>query len=283
MVVLSDTGGYHAWGEGVPDAWNSLGVLFTELVACVAPEEETRIQLCPYNGPDIERFRYQVTVRLRSASTGSVIATGTLQGDPPRECRYSEPYSLVRLEGTHVTYEQFADWLTTYQGTPAAPGGGEITQFATGATASSEFPGHYHSAMHATGSPNTSRCGDLSSAWASSSLHGQDWLHLTYDQPVVPTRIAIYQTYHPGAVTRVEMLDEAGNSYAVYEADPTPVSECPYILEFMTQGVTVPVNAIRITIDQRNHNGWNGIDAVRLVGEPGWYPLCQDGIGHSRR
>jgi hypothetical protein len=100
----------------MPDSWEPLGVAFTELVACVGEEEETRIELCLYNGPNIERFVYQRTVRARSALTGRVVATSTIRGEPPRECRYSEPWSLVRLEGTHPGAAEVTSWLAGYTG-----------------------------------------------------------------------------------------------------------------------------------------------------------------------
>ena len=148
------------------------------------------------------------------------------------------------------------------------PGEGEISQFATAATASSQYSASSWSAMQAAGAPDTSTCGDQITAWASASSYGKDWLLLTYDQPVIPTRIAIYQTYHPGAVSQVEVVDEGGNSTTVYEADPGIVSQCPYLLEFEVKEVDTLVRSIRITIDQSNHNGWNEIDAVQLIGKP---------------
>ena len=100
----------------MPDSWEPLGIAVSELVACLEDEQEVRIELCLYNGPNIERFQYQRTIRLRSAKTGWIVATGTIKGDPPRYCRQSEAWSLVRLEGDHTTVNDAIDWLEPYAG-----------------------------------------------------------------------------------------------------------------------------------------------------------------------
>lgn len=145
---------------------------------------------------------------------------------------------------------------------------GEISQFATDAKASSQYSQPGWAAVQAIGAPNTVNCGDFSSAWASLSSSGKDWILLTYAQPVIPTRIIIYQTYHPGAVSQVDVVDEAGNSIMVYQAVPAITSQCPDILEIEVKDVNTLVRSVRVIIDQSNHNGWNQIDAVQLLGKP---------------
>jgi len=101
---------------------------------------------------------------------------------------------------------------------------------------------------------------------ASLSSTGKDWLLLTYDQAVIPTKIVIFETFKPGAISQVEVLDQNGNSTTVYRATPTIVKQCPYTLEIDVEGVSVPVRSVRVTIDQSSHAGWNEIDAVQLIG-----------------
>ena len=145
---------------------------------------------------------------------------------------------------------------------------GEISQFAAEAKASSQYSQPGWSATQATGAPNTVKCGDFPSAWASLSSSGKDWILLTYTKPVIPTRIIIYQTYHPGAISRVDVVDEAGNSIMIYQTVPAISSQCPDILEIEVKDVNTLVHSVRITIDQSNHNGWSEIDAVQLLGKP---------------
>jgi hypothetical protein len=150
----------------------------------------------------------------------------------------------------------------------SAPNGKEISQYPVKATASSQYSVSGWSAMNAAGEPDTTSCGDNSTAWASQSSTGKDWLLLTYDQPVIPTRIVIHQTYNPGAVSMVEVIEPTGDDITVYEADPAVISQCPYALAITVKNVTTPVKAIRVTIDQSKNHGWNEIDAVQLIGLP---------------
>jgi hypothetical protein len=171
----------------------------------------------------------------------------------------------------NVTDPELVAWLNERSGTMPAQttpvqGDDEISQFAKEASASSQYSSPGWSAIQAAGAPNSAGCGDFSSAWASLQSKGKDWLLLSYDQPVIPTRIVIYQSFQPGAVALVEVVDEAGKSFTVYEADPTIDSICPSMLEIEVKDVNNLVRSIRITIDQSNHNGWNEIDAVQLFG-----------------
>ncbi len=159
--------------------------------------------------------------------------------------------------------------------TPTAPEGsqssltpiaGELVQYASSATASSEYSTPDWSAGQATGQPNTMTCGDQPSAWASLHSGGNDWLSLTYDKAVIPTRIVIFETYHPGAVSQVEVLDESGKAVTVYQADPAIVNQCPNEMVIVLKDVKVPIRQVKLTIDQSNHNGWDEIDAVALFG-----------------
>jgi hypothetical protein len=157
---------------------------------------------------------------------------------------------------------------TEYVQVTLAPGEGEISQFATYATASSEYTTTSWSAMQMVGAPDTPSCGDHSTAWASKRSGSTEMLLLSYDQAVIPTRIVIYESYNPDAVITVEVIDEAGDAISVYMAAPQIVALCPFMLVIDVKDVAVPVRKIRISIDQSVHGGWNEIDAVQLFGTP---------------
>ena len=149
---------------------------------------------------------------------------------------------------------------------PAAAG--VLRQWAVGATASSEYGSPEYSAQQATGAPNTMECGDIETAWATENSDGVDWLELTFATPVVPTEINIYETYSPGFINKVEVKDEAGLSYTVWQGTPAEVEECPRVFTVSVSGVSSGVKAVRINLDQREGGYWNEIDAVELVGVP---------------
>jgi hypothetical protein len=145
---------------------------------------------------------------------------------------------------------------------------GALSQWAVAASASSQYGDDDWSANQATGEPDTPECGDIATAWASETSSGVDWLRVEYETPVIPLRIAIYETLNPGAIVKVETVSTDGETAVVYEAQAAPVETCPRVLEIQTIGAFQAVNAVVISLDQSAHPGWNEIDAVELVGVP---------------
>jgi hypothetical protein len=120
IVLLSSSGGHHSWSSQLDNTWLPESVSEAQLVACVGEQEERSIEVCHYNGPDITRYVYQVSVRIVAAQTGVTVATETFAGDRPRECRQTEDYDLTRLEGSDVSYGDIRSWMSTYVTNPAA-------------------------------------------------------------------------------------------------------------------------------------------------------------------
>jgi hypothetical protein len=75
-------------------------------------------------------------------------------------------------------------------------------QWATGATASTQYSTSEWSAFQATGMPNADGCnecnGDDPRAWEGLAPDGVDWLELTYARRVRPTEIRIYEVWGVG-------------------------------------------------------------------------------------
>jgi hypothetical protein len=143
----------------------------------------------------------------------------------------------------------------------------ELRQWASSAKASSEFGSDNWSADQATGKPDTKQCADETSAWASGTSNGVDWIELSYDTPVTPTSINILQTYNPSQVTEVILYDTQGSANTIYQADPKKVTECPFTLSIPVKQAKYETQRIRIKVDQSQlGTSWNEIDAVELVG-----------------
>ncbi len=146
---------------------------------------------------------------------------------------------------------------------PAEP----VRQWASSASATSQFGSDSWSAAQATGEPNTTQCGDFTSAWASASRTGSDSLTVAYDQAVIPTQVSIYQTYNPGSIIEVQLVTESGSVIVVPDsADPLGSTACPGVFVLDITDVTEPVMGVTIVLDQTIGGSWNEIDAVELVG-----------------
>jgi hypothetical protein len=132
VVLVASDGMNHAWSDQLPDAWEPESLADVELVACVHPEREVAIEVCQYNGPDITRYRNEVEIRLMAARTGAQVAATVVRGTDPRECQQMEDYDLVRLEGSHVSYDDVEAWLRLHaEGAAAAPVSGQPAQWDT--------------------------------------------------------------------------------------------------------------------------------------------------------
>jgi len=148
------------------------------------------------------------------------------------------------------------------------PVSGELRQWASSASATSEYGPDSWSAQQATGEPDTDTCGDATTAWASESSRGNDTLTVEFDVAVIPLQVNIYQTYNPGAIIEVRLITEDGDVIIVPDsADPLENTPCPGVFTLDIVGVDAPVTSVAIDLNQKLTGSWNEIDAVELVGE----------------
>ena len=185
-----------------------------------------------------------------------------------------EPFTLVRGGEYELHVYGYGDTLGTYSlrialdplGVPPLDGD-FIRQWASSATASSQYSDPNWSAMQATGEPDTLRCGDIPTAWASQSARGMDTLELRYEMAVVPERIDIYQTNAPGSIIGVQLIDENDERISLPNAvDPPDNTLCPGVFSVTVDDFSRPVVGVVIQLDQTIGGSWNEIDAVELIG-----------------
>jgi hypothetical protein len=126
----------------------------------------------------------------------------------------------------------------------------------------------------ATGEPDTNAVGDIETAWASLSQDSQEeWLLLEYADLIEPLAVQVYETYNPGALTKVSVFNSLGMEEVVWEGeDPTPLGaeKGVSIVPFKTG---YPVNRVKLYFDSVRVAGWNEIDAVGLrdnAGQTHW-------------
>jgi hypothetical protein len=152
--------------------------------------------------------------------------------------------------------------------TPAAPAANtaSLRQWATSATASSQYGDTEWAAAQAVGAPNTLECGDLETAWAAATSSEVAWLEVTFSQAVIPSEIRIHESYNPQGVIKVEVIDASGQATVVATPQAATMTECPFILNVPISSVIAPIQKVRLTIDQSELAEWVEIDAVELVG-----------------
>jgi hypothetical protein len=145
----------------------------------------------------------------------------------------------------------------------AAPTPAPLTQeqFATSATASSEYTIHY-GAMMATGAPETRpACGDAA-AW--SPLRGgndSEWLEAWFALPVFATGLTVYEPYNSGFVYQVDLIDTEGAYHTIWTG--TDNTGCPgeFVLTFARTSYKVQDVKIYTQIAD-----YEEIEAIKLLG-----------------
>lgn len=150
---------------------------------------------------------------------------------------------------------------------PSPPASALTRQWASEAIASSFYAPDYDP-EGATGPPDVTACQDSPDAWAAADPNGLETLELRFRAPVFAVGVTVYQSYNPGFVTRVELIDERGEARTVYTAEPAPATGCPLPLAITFDQTLTRVGAVRLTVDQRPGANWNEIDAVELIGVP---------------
>ena len=218
----------------------------SEVVVGIGSTERVTALVLDQNGGNTNAL---VTWSSQNPSVASVSGDGTVTGT-----------SL----GTTVVVA--ASEGVTAQATVRVEPAGFLMQWARSATASSQYASDLWAPAQATGTPNVFQCDDEALAWASLDGNTVEWLELHYDQPVRPTEIRIHEVWAPGSIVKIEVKDQSGAYHQVYSASPQIISGCLRMLNIPVTGVTEYISTVRVTIDQRQRNDWNEIDAVRLTG-----------------
>jgi hypothetical protein len=160
----------------------------------------------------------------------------------------------------------------------AAQDDGLAHQWASSASATSEYSSTAYNAMQATGAPDTAGCGDLVTAWASSGVQNpNEALTVYFDTAVWATQVNIYQTYTPGSIKGIALLPAVGGDPIPVANSADPGTDCPGVFSIdLSDDLNSTINGVVIYLDQRKLGTWNEIDAVELVGN---WPSGEDATG----
>lgn len=153
-------------------------------------------------------------------------------------------------------------------GTPGAalpPAENLLRQWAAEARASSFYAPDYDPGG-VTGPPDVEGCQDSPDAWAAAAPNSLETLEVRFATPVFAVGLNVYQSYHPGFISKIELLDERGEARTVYSATPAPAETCPAVLSVTFAQTLTRIVGARLTVDQRAGATWAEIDAVELLG-----------------
>ena len=166
------------------------------------------------------------------------------------------------IDAVSITGSHSSPW-------PQAQGEADMElQWASGAKASSQYREDRWTPEQMIGVPDVyPKYGDYDRAWtASTSNGGEEWVELFYDEAVYVRRIDVYETYNPGAIVKVEVIDETGMPHVVWEGSAQAASQESRIFSIENIKVDVPARRVRLVLRTDLVPGFNEIDAVCLIG-----------------
>lgn len=159
----------------------------------------------------------------------------------------------------------FAAWCATFSSLAAQP---QIRWATSVIERSSQYGNLDYGAVQALGEPDVfPDHADAADAWASATADGRrEFLALGYHDPIHVAAVAIFETYNPGAVDRVEVRDSGtGQWVEVWSgtAAAQPAEARVFIVSFSL--TTFLVDGVRLELDSPAVAGWNEIDAVAML------------------
>lgn len=217
-------------------------------------------QLCALQG-DFAAAR--AFARLAAGHAGQATDVRPLQAEIERQAQQRPGRFLPRLRALLAVGDQAA---TVPAPTITAPAD---LQWATAARASSEYRATDYSASQATGAPDVAAHGDSSRAWTPKTKdQGEEWLEVTFARAVHATGVRVVQSYHPGAIVRIEAIDADGRTSELWKGpDSTAYTKARIgVLDATFPRTTFPVQKVRIVLDTKRSAEWREIDAVGLLG-----------------
>jgi hypothetical protein len=120
------------------------------------------------------------------------------------------------------------------------------------------------------GKPDVDTYGDNGNAWAPKNPDkGIEWVKLTFPKAVNATAVRIRQSYGPGTVIKIELIDDKGKSHTVWSGVDDTKYEPDKIRYFAANfdKTAYKTKSVKITLATNSVQGWNEIDAVQLVGQ----------------
>lgn len=118
------------------------------------------------------------------------------------------------------------------------------------------------------GPPDTQDASDQPTAWAPQQQDGgKEWLSLKYAKAVELGEITVYESYNPGALTRILALLPDGSEKVLWSG--TTPADSGFIERVVKVPPGIRSDQIRLELDTSRVPGWNEIDAVEVTGRDG--------------
>ena len=132
---------------------------------------------------------------------------------------------------------------------------------------SSEYSKESWSAARVIGAPNVYPLhGDLQEAWASAGADDRaEWIQVAFEEPMRIDTIEIIETFNPGAVDRIEVIDRRGKRTLAWTGTAAPAGKRARRHKISIPCTAEPVVAVQVYLDSPSVPGWNEVDAIGIA------------------
>lgn len=191
---------------------------------------------------------------VQSLRSGDVRTSAFVARVSDREGLYVDQTVNVTIRGSEDLVRQFADHVIGYSSAGQANGGDRWA------------------ASQALGSPNTTRYGDVDTAWAATQRNASggsepdEFLSVGFRRPVKASGFVIHENYGNGFVRRVEAIDLSGNTHLLWQGEDNSPSTLSGFSVTLSEPTDYTVRGLKIWVDIDHSSDWEEIDAIELIG-----------------
>lgn len=130
---------------------------------------------------------------------------------------------------------------------------------------SSEFSPYDYSAVQALHRPNVlPKGGENPNAWRPKTTNKEEFIMVSFSEPIKAKQVAIAESENPGAVKAVYGYDSEYNEYLLFELTPRDLPIESRLLNLFFETTPYEIYAIRIVIEGSISEGYNAIDAIGI-------------------
>ena len=132
---------------------------------------------------------------------------------------------------------------------------------------SSEYSTKEFAATQVLGKPNAMPVGGSSPvAWSPYWTNaGKEWIEVAYAHPIHVAQVAIAESYNPGAITKIILIDTKGKKHVVYQKKkPKSSGKISEVFRVYPKLTSFLVKGVKVELNTQDVPGYNHIDAIGI-------------------
>lgn len=130
---------------------------------------------------------------------------------------------------------------------------------------SSEYSPYEYSAIQALHRPNVLPLGgENPNAWRPKRTDKEEFIMVSFSNPIKAKQVAIAESENPGAVKEVYAYDKDYTEYKLFDLTPRNLPIDSRLLNLFFEETTYEIHAIRVVLEGSASPGYNAIDAVGI-------------------